>query len=224
MCTGNEVRVGTANIAAAFGRRHEQVKLLIARHKGEFEKLGELKTVVNAGRTKPFAELTLTENQVCLLGVLFKNTKRTVTFKQRLIADYGEQVRFLGVGDVLWDNEVLIKKVATLPTNQLVNDFMDYATAQGCTQDQLSLYSKTLREMLCEILAACERKFVYLRSLMTPDQLMVLGGADAALARNLGMGMVEGVYHETLHSRVTLGADMLLAMINPPVDQVEESI
>ena len=220
MCTENEVRVGTASIAAAFGRRHEQIKLLITKHKPLFEALGGLRTSINSGKTKPFAEWTLSEPQICLLGTLFKNSEQTVSFKKQLIAGYGKHPTPFDADDTQWSKEVLIKKVELLPSSRAVDNFLGYAEQQGATRSKIALYSEALRALLREILASCERRFPVLRNLLSSEQLMLLGGADTALTRNLNKDMTEGIYHETLHSRIIAEADMLLTMVQP----LEESI
>lgn len=202
-----EGRAGTVLIAEGFDRRHEQVVRLVKKYRSQFEEISTLKVFIKKGKTKPFEEFLLTEDQFFFLGTLFKNTAVAVEFKLRLVKEFSrcrkELEKALGQkGDQVWDQARLTGKTLRKLETGTIQEFIAYAKSQGGSKKGCDMYYSNITRMMNGLLFICEGKFKNLRDVLTPCQLMTVGSAEQVINKSLRDDMENNIHYKTIYQNV----------------------
>lgn len=204
---GDEPRASSKDLANGFGIEHRAFVILLKKYEDKILERGKLPfqkdrgyvisndvTVDKGGPSR--ITYFLNERQATLMGMLQRNSEKSVAFKDRLEKDYHKcKSLLLSLGKAQtteeWQQARLEGKSDWRSETDSIKNFIEYARSQG--SENPDMYYTTFTKMENAALFVVAGKFKNLRDVMTSKQLRTIGVCDTIVERAIDEGMKMGM-------------------------------
>jgi len=186
-------------------KEHRMLKKVISDNQEGFDELGKMQLQLQKSNSnkagRPVEGFMLNEDHFILLVLLAKNTPESIKLKIRVSKEFK---RLKGVvaalvaqrKDPSWQNVRIDGKQVYSQKTDVIQNFVDYATAQG--SKSAGRYYVNLAKMENNALFFFEQKYSNLREVMTIKQLMQVSTADDVIEKALKEGMELGLFYKEI--------------------------
>lgn len=232
-----EPRVDSRVISQKLNVQHKATVQLIARHQNRLEKFGlvpfEMEAVKKKRGVKHEKYYLLNESQSIFLLTLSRNTEDVMSLKEDLTR------KFMAYRDV-YNSAIYMKqlqkqdaalaaqrqagKLIRREQTDTIQEFVQYATAQGSTQAHR--YFCNITKMENQALFLLEQKFKNLRDILDLNQLGLVRTADSIVKKALSEGMAGNLFYKDIYKLAKTRIETLAAIhgkVAIPASQIQSS-
>lgn len=185
---GNELRVGTLLVAKGFNREHKYILGLIRKYQKIFEELSTLESKSFKTKGQTGTEFFLTEEQAAFLGTLFRNNKKSVQFKKRLVKKFFIMKKALARFEYQKHDPVYIEarqdgKFIRHDETDALKVLIEYAKKVGCSEGFVKSCYSNYTTMVNQALFVIPKGYKKVRESLATFQLRRVAVAEELVGR-----------------------------------------